>query len=392
MARKATRAAQGAGSIRQRKDGLWEGRYTVGRDPGTGKPIRKSVYGQTQKAARQKLAQAVAAVDRGEYVEPQKMTVGAWLDTWRKDYLVDLKPYTVSNYDAAIRKHIRPALGAVKLERLSPHMIQGFYNSLAVERDGKPALSANTIRHIHAVLRNALQQAVKIGYIKQNPAEACVLPKIQHTEIMPLDEDGISAFLQAIKGERFEALFTVALFTGMRRGELLGLMWDCVDLEAGTICIDKQLQQGKKNDRFYTFTTPKSGKARTITAAPWVVDFLKQHRRKQLEMRLKAGAAWEDSGLVFTDELGHHLAFPTVYAKFKEIAASIGRPEIRLHDLRHSYAVASIRAGDDIKTVQGNLGHASAAFTLDIYGHVTDRMKQDSAARMDGFIKGVLAL
>ena len=119
---------------------------------------------------------------------------------------------------------------------------------------------------------------------------------------------------------------------------------------------------------------------------------LRTQRARQSEQQLRAGPMWEDSGLVFTNELGHHLAIHTVYKDFKQIAVSIGRPDARFHDLRHSYAVAAIRSGDDIKTVQGNLGHATAAFTLDVYGHVTDQMKQESAARMESYIKDVLNL
>ena len=139
----------------------------------------------------------------------------------------------------------------------------------------------------------------------------------------------------------------------------------------------------------YTLVPTKNSKARTITAAPFVMAYLKQRKITQLEDRLRAGAMWHNSNLVFTDEIGRHITKPTLYRAFKKAAASIGRPDARFHDLRHSYAVAAIRSGDDIKTVQGNLGHATAVFTLDVYGHVTDQMKQESAARMEAFIKSV---
>ena len=178
----------------------------------------------------------------------------------------------------------------------------------------------------------------------------------------------------------------------MREGEALGLLWECVDFEKGTILIKHQLQREKKKNGAYIFAPLKNDKARTITPAPWVMDVLRAHRAKQAQQHLMAGSQWENSGLVFTDERGHHLAIHTVYTAFKKVATSIGRPDARFHDLRHSYAVAAIRSGDDIKTVQGNLGHATAAFTLDVYGHVTDQMKQASAARMENYIKAVLKL
>lgn len=396
MARK---AASGTGTIRKKtviRSGkeytFWEARYTVGRDPGTGKQIQKSISGKTQKEVAQKLKAATASLDAGTYISPSKMTVGEWLDIWAQDYLGGVKPFTVVSYTGHIKNHIKPALGAVKLESLNAHTIQGFYNSLGTERDGKPGLSPKTVKNIHGVLHKALQQAVAVGYIRFNPAESCTLPRMVKKDIKPLDEVQSKAFLQAIKGHPMEDLFTLTLFTGMREGEVMGLCWDCVDFDKGTILVDKQLQREKKKGGAYIFASLKNDKARIITPAPWVMDLLRRHRARQAEQRLNAGELWETSGLVFTDELGHHLAIHTVYATFKRVVVSIGCPDTRFHDLRHSYAVAAIRSGDDIKTVQGNLGHATAAFTLDVYGHVTDQMKKDSAARMESYIKGVLGL
>lgn len=393
MARKATRNAQGAGSLRQRADGTWEARYTIGRDPGTGKQVRKSVYGKTQKEARQRLTAALAAIDTGDYKAPEKMTVGQWLDIWTAEYLGGVSGNTRTTYKRQTENHIKPALGAVRLQLLDASRVQRFYNSLLEPHGSAAALSSNTARNVAGVLHKALNQAVKNGLIRYNPADACTLPRVERKEITPLDGNEITAFLEAIKGERFQALFTVTLFTGMREGEALGLMWDCVDFERGAIRIDKQLLIDKEGGGCrYVLAPPKGGKARTITPAPWVMRLLRVHRSRQGEMRLKAGAAWEDSGLVFPDELGHHLRHLAVYKAFKRVASAIGCPDARFHDLRHSYAVAAIRAGDDIKTIQGNLGHATASFTLDVYGHVTEEMKRDSAARMEEYIAGVLGL
>ena len=169
-------------------------------------------------------------------------------------------------------------------------------------------------------------------------------------------------------------------------------MWDCVDFDKGTITINKQLRRDQKKGGEYYFSPPKNDKARTITPAPWIMKLLHNHSTKQIEMRLKAGELWNDTGLVFTNEIGELISYRTVYDCFKRIVATIGCPNTRFHDLRHTYAVASIRSGDDPKTVQGNLGHATVAFTLDVYGHFTEQMKRDSAARMEAYIKGVLNL
>lgn len=407
-----TRAAQGSGTIRQRADGTWEARFVVGHDPGTGKPVRKSVYAKTQKEVRQKLAQAVAAVDNKSYREPCKMTLGEWLDIWVDTYLKDVKPRTLKIYQDDIRLHIKPYLAAVKLNELDTHTVQRFFNTLLrsgkrvpkrdkegkiVKKDGKTVyegapLSSKTVKNVHGVLHGALRQAVVNRYIPINPADGdfCKLPKIQKQEIKPLDEVQIADFLKAIHGDRFEELFLVTLFTGLRQGEILGLTWDCVDFDNGTLLVNKQMQLHQEQGiKAYQLVPTKNSKSRTITAAPSVMSLLKRRRAIQAQQHLEAGPLWQDSDLVFTDELGRHLTKSSVYRSFKKIVAAIGRPDARFHDLRHSYAVAAIRSGDDIKTVQGNLGHATAAFTLDVCGHVTDQMKQASAARMEAFIKSV---
>lgn len=393
MARK---AAAGGGSIRKRtvtRNGrvytYWEARYSVGFDPGTGKQRQKSISGKSQREVSEKLRAATASIDTGTYQEPSKLTLGAWLDIWIADYLGDVKPHTVASYSGHVNNHIKPALGAVRLEALTTPAIQKLYNQLQKPQGDTPALSPKTIKNIHGVLHKALEQAVAVKYLRFNPADACKLPRVQKREIHPLNEAETRAFLQAIKGNRYEALFTVVLFTGMREGEVLGLKKDKIDLKTGKLTIDRQLQKEKKQGGEYRLVTTKNGKGRSITPASWVMGVLKHHLAVQAQQRLKTGPLWEESGFVFTDELGHHLREYNIYREFKRVADSIGRPDVRFHDLRHTYAVVSIESGDDIKTVQSNLGHATAAFTLDVYGHVSQKMCQQSADRMERFIQAV---
>ena len=392
MARK---AAAGTGNIRKKtitrngkKYDYWEGRYTAGYDPGTGKQIQRSVTGKTQKEVSKKLKEATAALDAGTYTAPSKMTIEQWLDIWTSEYLKKVKPRTAESYKIIVKNHLKPGLGATKLDALNAHTVQTFYNGLINGSEDKKPLSAKTVKNIHGVLHKALQQAVKNKYINFNPAEACELPRVEKAQIQPLDEAQIKAFLNAIKGHRYEQLFSVVLFTGMREGEALGLCWDCVDLKKGTITINKQLQKmvGQKE---YHLVSTKNGKGRQITVPPFVVSALKKARHQQLENRIRYADCWEESDFVFTDEDGRHLKPKQVYDSFKKIVEEIGTPSTRFHDLRHSYAVALIKSGDDIKTVQENLGHATAAFTLDVYGHVTEQMKRDSAARLQAFINAV---
>lgn len=395
MARK---SAAGTGTIRKKvvtRNGkeyqFWEARYTAGYDPGTGKQIQRSITGKTQKEVAKKLKEATTAIDSGTYTAPNRMTVGEWLDIWSAEYLGAVKHSTSISYKATIANHLKPNLGAIRLEALVPHQVQSFYNSLGNHADGQNALSAKTIKNIHGVLHKALQQAVMNGAIRMNPCNACVLPKVTKKEIQPLDEDQITSFLKAIKGHRFENLFTTTIFTGMREGEVCGLLWDCVDLNRGTVLINKQLQKVRQTGGEHRLVPTKNSKARSITLAPFVISILKREKKAQLENRLRYGECYESSGFVFTDELGRHLKPQVVYRDFKKVVTDIGTPTTRFHDLRHSYAVAALKSGDDIKTVQENLGHATAAFTLDVYGHVTDKMKQDSANRMEQFIKSVNA-
>ena len=273
------RSAAGAGTIRKKtvtRSGkpytYWEARYTVGYDPGTGRQIQRSITGKTQKEVAQKLKAVTAAIDAGTYIPPSKMTVGEWLDIWQQDYLGGVKPRTVDSYKTTVRVHIKPALGKIKLETLTAHTVQSFYNGLS-ER-----LSPKSVKNVHGVLHRALSQAVRIGYIRFNPADACELPRIEKKELRPLDEKESRAFLEAIQGHRFETLYKMTLFTGLREGEVLGLKWDRVDFQRGTILIDRQLQQPRQGSRDYFLASTKSGKARTVTPAPWVMDLLKHHR------------------------------------------------------------------------------------------------------------------
>ena len=205
-----------------------------------------------------------------------------------------------------------------------------------------------------------------------------------------MEQEEIAAFLKAIEGCKYELVYRVTLFTGMRQGEILGLTWDCVDFQHNALYVNKQLQKTKKVGGQYALAPTKSGRSRMITVAPSVMNLLKKQKSQQAQMRLLAGEAWNNSlDLVFTNELGGHLSHFTVYIHFKRIVKELGMPEERFHDLRHSFAVASIESGDDIKTVQSNLGHATASFTLDVYGHISQKMRQQSADRMEQFIRKV---
>lgn len=387
------KSAAGSGNIRKKaimRNGkeysYWEARVTVGFDPETGRQRQRSVSGKTQKEVAQKLRQLTTEIDQGTYLEPTKMTVGEWLDAWLDQSLGGIKPRTAALYKDCVRLYLKPTLGAVKLDKLKPADIQGIYTGFQ-RRD--PPLSAKTIKNIHGVLHKALQQAVEMGYLHNNPSAPCKLPRVEKAPIQPLDTEQIKAFLEAVEGNAYENAFLVTLFTGMRQGEILGLKWEYVNFDKGIILIAQQLQRRYDGSGGYRMVSPKNGKTRRITPAPFVMEILKQQQVKQAQWKATAGELWEEEGFVFTNEIGQHLRSQTLYHHFKRLAAKIGCPNARYHDLRHSYAVASLQAGDDIKTVQENLGHHTAAFTLDVYGHVTDQMRQNSADRMQQFIDSI---
>lgn len=259
-------------------------------------------------------------------------------------------------------------------------------------------LNAKSVRNIHGVLTKALSQAVKLGYIARNPCDMVDLPRVEKTEIIPLTDKQVKAYLAATDGDvDYGNMLKVILFTGLREAEALGLTWDCVDFERGTLKICKQLQKRPAEAGGFQFASLKNDRTRILHPAPFVMDILRAVRTKQVERQLLAGEAWQEwrdtakqyaaCRLVFTNALGDHLHPQRLYAHHKKIAKAAGAPDARVHDLRHTFAVLSLQNGDDVKTVQENLGHATAAFTLDVYGHVSERMKEDSAARMQGYFE-----
>ena len=392
--------ANGEGSIRKRSNGTWEARVTVGVNPETGKLISKSVYGRTQKEVREKLnalqateQQAVnpptagpgMATEAADEPEQKEMTVGEWLDTWLKEYLADVKQGTSIHYESVVRLHLKPALGDIPLSQLRTPMVQKFYNKLRAEKR-----SPKYIKNIHGVLHRALDMAVRVEYLERNPTSACILPKVVEKQVTPLDAPEQKRLFEALKGNPFEALFLTAVFTGMRVGEIIGLTWDCVDFEHGVIHIEKQLVQTRVKGQDYVFGTLKNGKTRVIAPAPFVMEVLKKHKADQEAQKREMGDLWNEGkfpGLVFNHPDGSHYSQPTIWKEFQNILAAAGLEHHRVHDLRHTFAVNSIMAGDDIKTLQENMGHYSAAFTLDRYGHVTETMRRESSNRMQAFIE-----
>lgn len=394
---KTTRTKPSTGSLIKRSDGRWEGRVTVGYDPMTGKQKRKSVYGRTKSEVRKKLSAIIDEVDEGTYQDVKRMKVNQWLDIWLDEFCGDKKPLSMQKYRGTLNQDVRPYIGEKYLDKLTTMDIQRLYNYLSNPKTGR-GLNPKTVKDVHSMLRRSLEIAIRNGLIKENPCNGTILPRIPKVDVNPLTNEQIQDFLE-ITGEDpiYGAFYQVALFTGMRKSEVLGLTWDNVDFNHGILCIQKQLQQLTEKNGGYQFTSLKNNKVRSIRPAPYVMNLLKIRYAEQEQFAERAGSswlAWKDeashrTALVFTDELGHHLTQQTVYKKYKAIVTKMGIPERRLHDLRHTFAVVCIENGDDIKTVQCNLGHASSSFTLDVYGHLSESMKTASSERMETFIDGI---
>ncbi len=383
------KAAKGSGTIRKKtvtRNGkqytYWEARITTGTDPGSGKQIQKSIYGKTQAEVRKKITEATRKIDQGAFVDKDKIRLSSWLDEWIETYCKNtIKPSTMDIYRSTIKNHINPALGSLQLQQITGLHIQKFYNKLL--SDG---LSAKTIKNISAVLHKSLDIALKQDYIFYNPCNNAELPKQTRKEIKPLAREEIPRFLDAIQESEYKNAYMLCLFAGLREGECLGLSWDQIDFKNKTITISQQLQRSKETGLYYIANSTKSGKSRSIVVPDLAIRCLNDEKTEQMKRKLKAGAIWNNPhNLVFTDAAGGFLSFSSFYKRFKAAAAAIGRPDLRPHDLRHTAATVAIASGSDIKSVQAMLGHATAAFTLDVYAHASNEMMQQTASRMQDF-------
>jgi integrase len=365
--------------ITKRKDGRWMGRYTVHTPTGT---TRKPVYGRTYKEAERKLAVARGDAARGIVYDDGNQTVGQYVTRWLSDSAKHaVKATSYRAYESQIRNHIVPALGKIKLSRLTPAHLQALY--AARLREGmKPA----SVRQIHAILHKALEQALRFNLIPTNPASKVDPPKIRQEEITPLSAEQASKLLDVTRNERdrFEALYALALTTGLRIGELLGLKWSDMDLDARRLRVSRQLQRGEEG---LIFTEPKAASRRTVDLPASTVVTLKRHRKRQVEETLKAGGAYQDNDLLFAGDLGEPIGPEKVTQRaFKPLLKRAGLPEIRFHDLRHTFATLLLARGVHPTYVQRALGHASVKMTLDRYSHWMPSMGRATADAIDAVL------
>ena len=366
------RRGNGEGTVTRRKDGRWEAKYTVHT---TGGPKRRALYGKTRAEVAEKLAQALSDRSGGlANFDAGSVTVGEYLERWLNDSAKgSVRDSTHASYERLLRRYVFPGLGRVKLRKLSAAHVQGLYRSM---QDG--GLSSRTVRYAHAVLRRALKQAMRWGMIPRNPCDDADPPKANREEMRPLDREQARRLLSfaSSDGDRLEALWVLAIHTGMRPGELLGLKWEDVDLEAGALRVKRALlPEGE-------FAATKTARSRrSIDLTPGSVEALKRHRTAQLEERLRRAGLWQDQGLVFPSSVGTLLSHRNAVRAFKALLHRAELPETtRFYDLRHSCATLLLSRNVHPKYVQELLGHASIALTLDTYSHVLPGMSGAASA------------
>ncbi len=330
--------ANGEGSIRKRKDGRWEGRYTAGHDPETGKAIYKNVLGRTQAEVKEKLKAAIKETQSLDLTKVGKYTVGEWMEVWFEDYAkIKVRPSSHQTYRGYVDNHIGPNIGDIPLEKLTSLELQKLYKKLLtkgrvdrLETKGQPkGLSVKTVRNIHQILSSALKLAQEQRIILVNPAEGCVLPKVEHREMKTLPMEQLQSFLREARESGVFELYYLELATGLRRGELLGLKWEDIDLERGDLRVRRQIS--RINGEVVEAPLKTKNAYRTLPLAEDTVSVL-------LEQKKKVGS----SPWVFPSPNGGPISPDSVLHMLHRVLKRAGLPKVRFHDLRHTFATLAL--------------------------------------------------
>ncbi|NSW84270.1 MAG: site-specific integrase [Syntrophothermus sp.] len=366
--------------VRHKKTGKWMAQASIGYDH-EGKLKRITKYFETRKEAQDWLAKVQHEKNTGQFVEPDRITVAEWVARYLETYVKPkVRPTSYSNYHDALRLHIIPAIGHIPLQSLKTHMIQDFYNQKA------ETLSAWMIHRIHQILNGALKQAVRERLIPNNPAEYTVRPSIKRKEMAVLSPEEVDRYLEAARNDRLYPAFLLELTTGLRRGELLALTWDCIDFAKGTLTVKKSLTRVRYVEEGRTrleMTDPKTESSkRLIPLLPEVIQELRRLKKKQAEERLFFGQAYQDNNLVFAQENGKPIDPRTFDRRHKAILKKAGLKHVRVHDLRHTVATILIQEGENPENLRDLLGHTRTSTTLDLYCHSTMEGKKKAVERL----------
>jgi integrase len=366
----------GEGSIGRRKSGGWCAQYTVYTSEGR---KRRTLYGKTRQEVATKLSKALADREGGLTFDAGSLTVGDYLARWLSHSVRDtVSQKTYERYERIVRVHLSPALGRIRLKALTSDHVRGLYREKL-----DSGLAPRTVLHIHRTLSKALKQATDDGLIPRNAAASVKPPQARREEMQPLSRDQVGMFLDTVKGDRMEALYVLAVTSGLRQGELLALKWEDVDLESTNPTLEVRRSLSETRGR-RSFVTPKSGRGRHLRLSKLAASALKVHRKRQLEERMRKAGLWEDHGLIFPSEVGTPMSGRNLYRAFKIRVKRAALPQtLRFHDLRHTCATLLLRQGINPKFVQELLGHADISLTLNTYSHVLPDMGDAAAGGMD---------
>lgn len=363
----------GEGSIYRRRDGRWAASLTVGNDA-NGRQRRRAFYAKTRREVEEKLARARAAQLDGLLLESNQLTVSEYLTRWLEDDArVTVRPTTYASYESVIRLHISPHLGRVKLSKLGPAQVQALYAKL--EQDGA---SPRMRQYVHAILHRALSRAVKWELITRNPCTAVARPRAPQKEIRPLDQAQVRSLLKVAHGDPLEALYVLAVTTGLRQGEILALRWQDVDIERRTVTVRRTLTEVNGQ---LAFGEPKTKRGRRAVEIPELAArALRAHRST-------IAAIPHPASLVFADSKGGPIRKQNLVRRsFRPLLKRAKLGHVRFHDLRHTAATLLLAEGVHPKVVQERLGHATISITLDTYSHVLEGMDREAANRLDAVL------
>lgn len=372
----------GEGSVYRTASGLWRGSYWAPTAKGL---KRRYVSGKTRAEASKKLTKAMADRDGGLVYDDEGFTVGDYLHRWLKDSVRGtVRESTFERYGHAVDLHIEPALGRLKLKALTPAHVRGFYRDKLDGASGGSPLSPATVHKLHVVLHKALDQAVADGLIPRNATDAVKVPRVDREEINPLTAEEAGRLIEAARGDRLEALYVLAIHTGLRQGELLALKWEDVDAEASALRVRRTLSRRKGT---YTFAEPKTKKSRRVVRlTSQATNALRDHLARQMAEMEALGSLYRPGGLVFAGETGGILNPSNLrnrsFARVLERAGLAGRG-VRFHDLRHTCATLLLSGNVNPKVVSEMLGHASISITLDTYSHVLPDMQEKAALALE---------
>jgi integrase len=373
----------GEGTIVKRKDGRWMGAVTVGTDPKTGKPQRKYFYGDKRKEVARKMTDLKQKLFNGSYIQQSEITVKEWFNKWNDGRKNTVSYATYRAYKSVIENHIKSELGPIKLKDLKTRHIQELLNDRFDN-----GLTSGTVKLIYAVTNTGLKQAVKERVIYNNPAQAVELPKKQEeSNFNTWNKDQVNKFLNHAKDHKYYIIYLLAINTGMRRGESVGVKWKDINFKKKKLEVNRQVI--RTDEGIVLKKTKTKAGQRIIPLTEEVIKELKRHKIKQSENKLAFGDNYNYNNLVSCNRLGEVLNPDHVFTEFKELIKEAGVPDIRLHDLRHTFATLFLEAGGSIKVLQQILGHSSISVTMDTYSHVTDEMLNIAAGKIDKMFKVV---